>query len=202
MQIWSLLLWALKLSIGSHRSQLEMSKLPSSSSIVIINIMITNSTNRILSTCQVLVLRFSSTVSLISSLQIRLKRGWETAQVSTALLCLCFRPSPLLPWCWPCCCIPASQSCSVLTCPLWCPSLNSTIPSPLPPFPGWLFWPSWFSSDAAINDMSSPGRPQPPTAAKPAWKSLCRNQINPEPAQTNRFDSPVCLQDVQGTKAC
>ena len=67
------------------------------------------------------------------------------------------------------------------------------------PSPGDSSDPTGFSSDAAINNMSSPGRPQPPTAAKPAWKSLCRNQIKPEPVQTNRFDS-VCLQDVQGNK--
>lgn len=67
------------------------------------------------------------------------------------------------------------------------------------PSPGDSSDPTGFSSDAAINEMSSPGRPQPPTAAKPAWKSLCRNQIKPEPVQTNRFDS-VCLQDVQGNK--
>lgn len=135
-----------------------MSKLPSLLlHIVIINIMITNSTNRILSTCQVLVLKVFHPLSLlISSLQIRLKRAERPPKFPQ--LCSASASGPVLFYHGAdlAARIPASGSCSVLTCPLWCPSLNSRS-LPLPPFPWALPDPAGFSSDAAINDMSSPG---------------------------------------------
>lgn len=177
-----------------------MSKLPSLLlHIAIISIVITNSTDRILSTCQVLVLKVFHPLSLlISSLQIRLKGAERPPKFPQ--LCSASASGPVLFYHGADLAtrIPASQSCSVLTCPLWRPSLNSRSP-PLPlPSLGDSSDPAGFSSDAAINDMSSPGRPQPPTAAKPAWKSLCRNQIKPEPAQTNRFDSQFVYKMSRG----
>lgn len=160
-----------------------MSKLPSLLlHIVIVNIMITSSTDWFLSTCQVLVLKVFHPLSLlISILQIRLKRAERPPKFPQLCSASASNPGLFYHGADLATHIPASQSCSVLTCPLWRPSLNSWSP-PLPfPSLGDSSDPAGFSSDAAINDMSSPGRPQLPTDAKPAWKSPCRNQIKPEP---------------------
>lgn len=163
--------------------------------------MITNSTNRILSTCQVLVLKVFHPLSLlISSLQIR-RKGWETApSFHSSALPLLPAQSLSLPWCWPCCSHPSLSELLSSNMSSLMPKPQFTIPSLSPSLP-WVTSsdPAGFSSDAAINDMSSPGGHSHQQLPNQPGKACAETKFaNPEPAQTNRFDSQFVYKMSRG----